>query len=194
MPACFRITRLRHFPPRGPSAGHQRPSRPFGLQSLTQKHKNSSCCIFCNSSICAKVYAKVVSNLFQLLDPIPEELFAVHLEVHLVGAVQVAYQGISPGRPHHDQLAPNIVLYAVRRAAEVRPRRLELDGPAADQLQQTIFRGGLPLALDRILLARAEHERKRHQNQERDLLHMDFLFPSIYTILIKTLISELKRG
>ena len=28
------------FPPRGPSAGHQQPSRPFGLRSLTQYNKS----------------------------------------------------------------------------------------------------------------------------------------------------------
>ena len=83
----------------------------------------------------------------------------------------MAYQGISPGRPHHDLVAPDIVLDAVRRAAQVHPRRLELDGPAANQLQQPALRGGLPLALDGILLARAEHERKRHQNQERNSFH-----------------------
>ena len=34
--SMFSLTRLRYFPPRGPSAGHQRPSRPYGLRSLTQ--------------------------------------------------------------------------------------------------------------------------------------------------------------
>ena len=106
-----------------------------------------------------------------LLHPIPVELFAVHLEVHLVGAVQMAYQGISPGREHHDLVAPDIVLDSVRRAAEVHPRRLKLDGPAANQLQQTVLRGGLPLALDRVLLARAERESKRHQKHERNSFH-----------------------
>lgn len=79
----------------------------------------------------------------------------------------MAYQGISPSREHHDLVATEVVLDAVRRAAQEHPRRLELDGPAADQLQQPALRGGLPLALDRVLLARAERERKRHQNQER---------------------------
>ena len=31
------------FPPRGPSAGNQRPSRPYGLRSLTQKACDKSC-------------------------------------------------------------------------------------------------------------------------------------------------------
>ena len=33
---CFRSLAFVISPPRGPSAGHQRPSRPFGLRSLTQ--------------------------------------------------------------------------------------------------------------------------------------------------------------
>ena len=71
----------------------------------------------------------------------------------------MAHQRVPLGREHHDLVAPDVVLDPVRPAAEEHPRRLELNGPAADKLQQPALRGGLPLAFERVLLARTEHKR-----------------------------------
>ena len=40
--SMFSLTRLQYFPPRGPSAIDQRPSRPYGLRSLTRPKEQES--------------------------------------------------------------------------------------------------------------------------------------------------------